>query len=78
MGNDERIQNLGKKQNLVEQIFHKCIFHDFKVNHVKITFFILRLLLSSINLKNSFCNQAFCQQNDRSDSTHRVLTLIEG
>ena len=41
MGNDERIQNLGKKQNLVERILHKCIFHDFKVNYVLITFLTL-------------------------------------
>ena len=35
------IQNLGKKQNLVERILHKCIFHDFKVDYVLITFLYL-------------------------------------
>ena len=41
MENDENIQNLGKKLNLVERILNKCIFHDFKVNNVLITFLIL-------------------------------------
>ena len=41
MGNDESIQNLGKKLNLVGRILNKCIFHDFKVNSVLITFLIL-------------------------------------
>ena len=41
MGNDESIQNLGKKLNLVERILNKSIFYDFKVNNVLITFLIL-------------------------------------
>ena len=41
MGNDESIQNLGKKLNLVERILNKSIFYDFKVNNVLFTFLIL-------------------------------------
>ncbi len=38
--NDERIQNIGKKQKIVEPILHKCIFHDFKVKIMNLLLFI--------------------------------------
>jgi hypothetical protein len=40
VGNDESIQNLGKKLNLVERILNKSISYDFKVNNALITFLI--------------------------------------
>ena len=44
MGNYERIQDLNKKLKFVERILNKCIFHDLKINHVFITFYIFSLL----------------------------------
>ena len=44
MGNYERIQDLSKKPKFVERILNKCIFHDFKINHVFITNYIFSLL----------------------------------
>ena len=43
MGNDESIQNLGKKLNLVERILNKSIFYDFKVNNVLMLSYIAHI-----------------------------------
>ena len=44
VGNYARIQDLNKKLKFVERILNKCIFHDLKINHVFITFYIFSLL----------------------------------
>jgi hypothetical protein len=69
VGNDESIQNLGKKLNLVERILNKSIFYDFKVNNVLITFLILsyiahinnynEMLLPSVTWLHSSVGRAF-------------------
>ena len=71
MGNDERILNLGKKQNLVERILQKCIFHDFKVNSVLSTFFILSYL-SHINKYNEILHLSVTRLHS---SVGRALNL---
>ena len=71
MGNDERIPNLGKKQNLVERILQKCIFHDFKVNSVLSTFFIVSYL-SHINKYNEILHFSVTRLHS---SVGRVLDL---
>ena len=40
----ELFQELSKKLKFVERILNKCIFHDLKINHVFITFYIFSLL----------------------------------